>query len=198
MIDVVVIGGGPAGASAALFLAKAGLSVVVVDAGQGITKKAWIRNHLGLPDVTGPELVELGRRQATAFGARWIDGTVVDAGREGDGFRLTVERDGARETLKARQLLLATGLWTDLAERIGVHIVPAKEPRVKANVAVDPEGRTNVPGVWAAGTVAGASVHTIVTAGDGARVAINLLSALRGERYVDHDLLSDRPAGPTA
>jgi len=49
--------------------------------------------------------------------------------------------------------------------------------------------------VWAAGTVAGASVHTIITAGDGARVAINLISATKGERHVDHDVLPvARPA----
>ena len=39
--------------------------------------------------------------------------------------------------------------------------------------------RTSVPGVWAAGTAAGVSVHTIITAGDGARVAINLISATK-------------------
>ena len=56
-------------------------------------------------------------------------------------------------------------------------------------MVVDGEGRTSTPGVWAAGTVAGTSVHTIITAGDGARVAINLVSAVRGERHVDHDVL---------
>ena len=54
---------------------------------------------------------------------------------------------------------------------------------------VDADGRTSVPGLWAAGTAAGVSVHTIVTAGDGARVAINLISEVRGERHVDHDVL---------
>ena len=49
---------------------------------------------------------------------------------------------------------------------------------------IDHRGRrrwgTSVPGIWAAGTAAGVSVHTIVTAGDGARVAINLISEVRG------------------
>ena len=56
-------------------------------------------------------------------------------------------------------------------------------------VVVDPDGRTSLDGVWAAGTAAGVSVHTIITAGDGARVAINLLSRRKGERHVDHDVL---------
>ena len=44
-------------------------------------------------------------------------------------------------------------------------------------------------GIWAAGTVAGVSVHTIITAGDGAKVAVNVISEINGERYVDHDVL---------
>ena len=51
--------------------------------------------------------------------------------------------------------------------------------------------------MWAAGTIAGVSVHTIITAGDGARVAINLISQSKGERHVDHDVLP-RPAEATA
>jgi hypothetical protein len=50
--------------------------------------------------------------------------------------------------------------------------------------------------VWAAGTVAGVSVHTIITSGDGARVAINLISANKGERHVDHDALPRAEAVP--
>jgi hypothetical protein len=46
-----------------------------------------------------------------------------------------------------------------------------------------------VAGIWAAGIVAGNSVHTIITAGDGARVAINIISARNGQRYVWHDVV---------
>lgn len=56
-------------------------------------------------------------------------------------------------------------------------------------IEVDGVGKTNVEGVWAAGTVAGVSVHTIITAGHGASVAINVISQLNGKRYVDHDVL---------
>ncbi|MNG22594.1 hypothetical protein D3C84_1070950 [compost metagenome] len=61
---------------------------------------------------------------------------------------------------------------------------------MKGTIAdTDAEGRTNVEGVWAAGAAAGVSVHTIVTAGDGAKAAINVISAINGECYVDHDVL---------
>lgn len=77
----------------------------------------------------------------------------------------------------------------DLGEKSGVTTKPGTEPRIKAIFDVDPSGKTNVEGIWAAGTCAGVSMHTIITAGDGAKVAINIVSELNGERYVDHDIM---------
>ena len=73
--------------------------------------------------------------------------------------------------------------------KIGIITKAGTETRIKTVVEVDVDGRTNKPGIWAAGTIAGVSVHTIITAGDGARVAINVISELNGTRYVDHDIL---------
>jgi thioredoxin reductase len=189
-IDVVIVGGGPAGASAAVFTARAELATVVIDADKGITRRAMLNNHFGFPDgIPGPELVDRGRAHATNAGATWITGD-VEAIEAHDGTFTVRTADG--EEIVARQVILATGMSVAAAEAAGVTITDATEPRIKSIVKVDPEGRSSVPGIWAAGTVAGASVHTVVTAGDGARVAINLLSELRGERYWDHDVL---PAG---
>lgn len=187
MYDVVIVGGGPAGASAATFVGRAGLSVAVIDADRGITRRAQLNNHLGFPQgITGPELVDRGREQALAAGAEWSDGTAESLTGTDGAFALGAG-DGGR--IEGRQVILATGMSVALAESAGIPTVPGTEPRVPKIVVVDGEGRTSMPGVWAAGTVAGTSVHTIITAGDGARVAINLLSAVRGERYVDHDVL---------
>ena len=93
------------------------------------------------------------------------------------------------QTFTAASVILATGFSVKLAEAAGVATTAGTEPHIKTIVAVDGEGRTSVPGIWAAGTVGGVSVHTIITAGDGARVAVNLISERRGERYVDHDVL---------
>ena len=76
-----------------------------------------------------------------------------------------------------------------VAEKSGITVVDGTEPRIKNIIKVDQEGRTNVAGIWAAGTVAGVSMHTIITAGDGAKVAINIISELNGTRYVDHDVM---------
>jgi pyruvate/2-oxoglutarate dehydrogenase complex dihydrolipoamide dehydrogenase (E3) component len=85
-----------------------------------------------------------------------------------------------------------------LAREAGITTRPGTEPRIKEIVDVDAEGRTSLPGVWAAGTAAGVSVHTIVTAGDGARVAINLISGTKGERHVDHDMMPKPAEVPSA
>lgn len=191
MRDLAIVGGGPAGASAAVFAARAGLDTVVIDADKGITRKADLNNHLGFPDgIPGPELVELGRAHAVKSGAEWVEGSVTSVTKADDGFVLGTD-DGE---VSAQEVLLTTGVLTSLAESLGLETQPGTEPRIATTFVVDAEGRTAVPGVWAAGTAGGASVHTIVTAGDGARVAINLISARTGERHVDHDVLQAPPA----
>ncbi|MGN6693850.1 MAG: FAD-dependent oxidoreductase [Aquihabitans sp.] len=195
MDRIVIIGGGPAGASAATFTARAGVDTVVVDADKGMTRRAWVANHLGFPDgVSGPELVDQGRAQAEAAGAAWVDGTAAAIDPSGDGLMVRLE-DG--QELVAANVVLATGASVALAEAAGIVTADGTEPRIKQIVVVDGEGRTSLPGVWAAGTAAGVSVHTIITAGDGARVAINLLSERKGERHVDHDVLSADGSRPS-
>jgi thioredoxin reductase (NADPH) len=185
--DVAIVGGGPAGASAAIFTARAGLRTALVDADQSITRRALIKNHLGLPDaITGPELVDRGKQHATACGAELITtkATELRAGAGG----LMLHGESGRD-VEARHVILCLGANPELARLAGARIVAGTEPRIKEIVAVDAQGQSSIPGVWAAGTCAGTSVHTIITAGDGARVAINVISAIKGERHVDHDVL---------
>ncbi|AIQ44914.1 pyridine nucleotide-disulfide oxidoreductase [Paenibacillus sp. FSL R7-0273] len=186
MYEVAVIGAGPAGASAALFTAKAGKKTLLIDNDKGMTRRGWYENYYGIAEIGGPDLVETGHKQAVKFGAELVAGQAVNltAGSEG----ITVEtEDGA--TYEAKHVILATGVLTDLAAKAGVETKDGTEPRIKTVVAVNAEGKTNVDRIWAAGTVAGVSVHAIITAGDGAKVAINIISELNGARYVDHDLL---------
>jgi thioredoxin reductase len=197
MYDVAIVGGGPAGASAATFTARAGLQTVVIDADAGMTRRAMVNNHLGFPEgVRGPDLVDDGKQQATRAGAEWVHGKVVDLQKGGDeGFELRTE-DG--QTFEAKQVILTIGANAELAKQAGIATKPGTEPRIREIVDADREGRTSMPGVWAAGTAAGVSVHTIITAGDGARVAVNLISDVKGERHVDHDVLprpAEAPAG---
>jgi thioredoxin reductase len=193
MYDVVIIGGGPAGASAATFTARAGLQTALIDADTGMTRRAMVNNHLGFPEgVTGPDLVDSGKQQAARAGAEILAGKVTRLDTTADGFELQTEEG---KSLSAKRVILTIGANTALANDAGIAVKPGTEPRIREIVDVDPDGRTSVPGVWAAGTAAGVSVHTIITAGDGARVAINLISDVKGERYVDHDVLP-RPVEP--
>ncbi|CEH30160.1 pyridine nucleotide-disulfide oxidoreductase [Aneurinibacillus migulanus] len=185
MYDIAIIGAGPSGASAALFSAKAGKKTLLLDSDQSITKKAWIENHYGVMEITGPDLVDIGKKQAEKFGAELVQGKAASIQKTDQGFR--IETDNGE--FEAKHVVFATGLFVDLAEKAGVKTKPGTEPRIKTVLDADQNGKTNVDGIWAAGTCAGVSVHTIITAGDGAKVAINIISELNGERYVDHDVL---------
>lgn len=185
MYDVVIIGAGPAGGSAAIFTARAGKKTVILDSNQGVTKRAWLDNHYGVDGITGPDLVETGIKQAKKFGAELIETKVTGITKTNEGFKLETEQG----EVEAKKVILATGFLTDLADSVGLKTTEGTEPRVKTIFDVDALGKTNIEGIWATGTCAGVSVHTIITAGDGAKVAINLISELNGERYVDHDVL---------
>lgn len=188
MYDIAIIGAGPAGASAAIFTAKAGKKTVLIDNDKSMTKRAWIENHYGVPEITGPDLIETGKKQAAKFGAELVTAQATDIEKTENGFRIQTENG----TFEAKHVILATGVAVDLAEKIGVKTKEGTEPRIKTIIDADANGRTNIEGIWAAGTVAGVSVHTIITAGDGAKVAINVISELNGERYVDHDILQSK------
>lgn len=107
-LDSLVIGGGPAGLTAAIYLARFHLRVLVVDRGGGRAQSiSKTHNHAGFPDgIVGAELVANMARQARSFGARIECGTVTALRREADGFVVTI--GGAEQRAKA--VLLATGV----------------------------------------------------------------------------------------
>ncbi|HET6526872.1 NAD(P)/FAD-dependent oxidoreductase [Sphingopyxis sp.] len=106
--DCVIVGGGPAGLTAAIYLARFHLKVCVVDAGESraalITKT---RNHAGFPDgIGGGELLARMRRQAQQYGASTVEAVAEALQRTPDGFVVDV----GNRTLAARSILLATGV----------------------------------------------------------------------------------------
>lgn len=185
MYEIVIIGAGPAGASAALFAARAGKSTLLFDNNKSLTSHAWVENHYGVSEISGPDLLEVGKKQASKFGAELVEDQVTNIVKSETGFQIQTENN----SYEAQNVILATGVSLDLAESIGLKTKPGTEPRIKTVLDIDTEGKTNVDGIWAAGTVAGVSVHTIITAGDGAKVAVNVISQLNGARYADHDML---------
>lgn len=106
--EVIIVGGGLAGLSAAIYLGRARRDVLVIDAGHSMA--VWepvVANYLGFPDgITGEALLERGRQQAEEFGAELLDDEVREVG-IGDG---CFELAGKRGRYRARRVLLATGL----------------------------------------------------------------------------------------
>jgi thioredoxin reductase (NADPH) len=108
MLDCLIIGGGPAGLTAAIYLARYRRAAVLVD--DGASRAALIpasHNYPGFKGIAGPELLARLREQAIMYGAKLKHGRVTTLQRRpGGGFR--AQWDGT--DLAARTVLLATGL----------------------------------------------------------------------------------------
>jgi thioredoxin reductase len=117
--DVVVVGGGAAGLSGAVALARSRRSVLVVDAGQPRNAPAdGVHNYLGREGAPPARLLADGRAELAGYGGQVVDGVVTSARREDDGvFRVSL--DGGRE-VSARRLLVTTGLVDELPDVPGL------------------------------------------------------------------------------
>lgn len=109
MRNVVIIGSGCAGNTAAIYAARAGLDPLVVkgiDAGGQLSWTTEVENFPGFPEgINGPELVDSMKRQAERFGAYFMDGSVLEADLSKRPFRLNIEGTW-HET---RTLIIASG-----------------------------------------------------------------------------------------
>ena len=117
--DVVVVGGGAAGLSGALALARAGRAVLVVDAGEPRNAPAGhVHNYLGREGIPPADLYGIGREEVAGYGGRVVRGTAVDATPRDDGGFDVLLDDGT--TVGARRLLVTTGLVDELPDVPGV------------------------------------------------------------------------------
>ena len=116
--DVVVVGGGAAGLSGALALARARRSVLVIDAGDPRNAPAGhVHNYLAREGAPPAELVAAGRDEVTRYGGEIVAGRVEAASRQGDGFLVTLAGGGG---VRARRLLVTTGLADELPDVPGL------------------------------------------------------------------------------
>src|SRR6056297_1213786 len=197
-VSVIVVGGGPAGLSAALFTVKNGLETTVFDTGETWMHKAHLFNYLGIGSVGGSEFMATARQQVDDFGVdRRQDETVTAVSESGDGF--VVETSVASETQRADGeavdadgeyeadfVVLATGANRDLADDLGC----AFDDDDTVDVGVDME--TSVDGAYATGAmVRPEEWQAAIAVGDGAAAALNILSTVKGEHYHDFDVPAD-------
>ena len=175
--DVLVVGGGVAGLSAAVFTARADLDTLVLDAGGSILRRnAHLENFPGFPaGINARQLLDLIAEHAERAGADRRLATVDTVERLGDaqgpteGFTAATE---AGEQYSADYVIAATKNATGyLADIDGVGLLD----RGKTYVDVDERGRTGVDGLYAAGRLAEKPHQAVVCAGHGAEVAVTLL-----------------------
>jgi thioredoxin reductase (NADPH) len=109
MRDVVIIGSGCAGNTAAVYAARANLKPLVIaghEAGGQLSLTTLVENFPGFPEgISGPILVENIRKQAESFGAEYMNGSVLDTEFGKRPFRLNVEG----EWMEARTVIIASG-----------------------------------------------------------------------------------------
>ena len=107
--EVIIVGGGMAGLSAAIYLGRAERDALVIDSGKSMAR--WepdVRNYLGFPEgISGEELVKRGREQVEASGVSRVEDEVVKARLRKNIFTL----QGKAGSYQAKRLLLATGIF---------------------------------------------------------------------------------------
>ncbi|MFB6220343.1 MAG: FAD-dependent oxidoreductase [Halolamina sp.] len=177
MSDVLVVGGGPAGLSAALFTEKNGLDTAVFDADETWMHKAHLFNYPGIGSQDGSAYMETLRTQVDGFGVDRHETEVTAVAETDGGFRVTTA-DGEHE---APYLVLATGADRDLAEELGCAF---DGDVVDVNVSME----TSIDDAYATGGMVRAQEwQAVISAGDGAAAALNILSKEEGEHFHDFD-----------
>ena len=109
--DIVIVGSGPAGYTAAIYAARAQLNPIIyegsVTAGGALMNTTEVENFPGFTDgVMGPDLMDNMRKQAKRFGAELITDDIVEMDLKGD---IKTLKDGSGNTVQAKAVILATG-----------------------------------------------------------------------------------------
>jgi thioredoxin reductase (NADPH) len=107
--EVIVVGGGIAGLSAAIYLGRAQRQTLVIDAGHSMAKwEPKVENYLGFPKgVDGEDLLKFGRQQARKHEVDFAEDEIADLAAVDGGFELK----GRKKTYGCERLLLATGIF---------------------------------------------------------------------------------------
>lgn len=181
MATVAVIGDGPAGLSAALFLAKNGQDVTVYGQDDTPMHYAHLYNYLGIDGIEGPQFQQRARAQAQRHGAQLAYDEVTELRRSGEAF-VVVTANGRADDAD-HVVLAAAKKGTALAEQLDI-------ATSSSGVDVDGEYRTSVDGVYAVGRLARPDrSQAIISAGAGAIAALDILSREAGEDVKDWDSL---------
>ena len=179
MSKVLVVGDGPGGLSAALFLAKCGVEVDVFGTDDTPMHKALLLNYLGIEKMTGSEFQAIARKQVESFGGSLHETKVEKLEKTESGFKVETAEG---ESFEGKYIILAT-TNKGHQEALGVD-------RSDGEAAVDRDGKTNVEDCYAIGWAARKQkIQAIISAGDGAAAALDILSKEKGKEFHDFDVV---------
>lgn len=194
-VDVVIVGGGPAGCSAGVFTARYGLETVIFDRGNAaLRRSAYLANYLGFPAGIDIEtFYGLMHDHASEVGCERIEEMVVSIEYASDGppadrlegeQHFLVETDDGR-TVTTRWVIAAA--WYDgeyLRPIVGDEAFEVHEHHGDEHEQFDPDfadgdGRTRIEGLYVAAPNGDRNAQAIISAGQGAHAARSLLEDYR-------------------
>ena len=111
MYDSIIIGSGPAGITASLYMIRAGLKVLIVSKNQSALHKAEkIENYYGFENgISGKELNDIGIKQAQNLGVEFLEKEVISIKYAENGYEVVVANQGMDEKYLTKTIVLATG-----------------------------------------------------------------------------------------
>lgn len=177
MARVIVVGDGPGGLSAALFLAKNDHEVTVFGQDKTAMNYAYLHNYLGFPEIDGTEFQGIARQQVARQGAEMRDEEVTSVIINGI---FVVETDSGSH--ESDYLILTEGKSPELARSLGV------EEDDSGAIVVDRDMRSSIDKVYVVGrSVRPSRSQAIISAGAGAVAAVDILAREAGEDIQDWD-----------
>ncbi|AUV82474.1 thioredoxin reductase [Salinigranum rubrum] len=182
MPEVLVIGGGPAGLRTALFTAKNGLDTTVFDTDETWMHNAHLFNYPGIGSADGSNVRVTLREQVDDFDVdRHQETPVTAVSPTDDGF--VVETADADNEYTADYVVLATGANRELTDELDC--VCTDEEVIDADVTME----TSVEDAYPTGAMVRVEEwQAVISTGDGAAAALNILTKENGEQFHDFDV----------
>ena len=169
--SVTIIGAGPAGLTAGIFTARAGLETLILRGGEPILRRnAHLENVPGFPvGLSARRFLDLTREQAEQNGCEIRDATVTRVTPAEDGHEVETEN----ETVESEYVICAS--WADSEYLSHLDDIGLMSRGSKTYIDVDEDGFTGIDGLYAAGRIVGEPHQTVVSAGHGAKVGLSVI-----------------------
>lgn len=176
--DVAVVGGGPAGCSAAVFTARYGLDTVVFDRGtSSIQQCAFVENYLGFPGGIDVEtFYAMSRAHAERVGASVFEEMVTEVTGADRGFHVETQ---ASEYTADRVVAASTYDVSYLESVLGERIREEGGEQYLDPDTADERGSTPVDGLYLAGPMSGVDSQIAISVGHGAQVGLEVVTDYR-------------------